>query len=208
MNSIIRIFPVVVLLGVIISGCTLSIGNDSAADMGEPVVYIHPTSKLYGNSTAGVLPFHVPANVSHEQGFAVAALFKDVFLAKRAFPVVKQMNTPYGDFEEAIHIGKDAGVDLVLAGSINYYIEGAGLGGSKVDASIRLLNVRTGNTIWYMEQSMNQKVDYPDTGLINRAFTSFLHLPVEKRPEVEESTTTKMLVRIASSMTDVLKSRL
>ena len=207
MTNTMRNMGVAIMLSCLLSGCILSVGSKSSAGKADPVVYIHPDSNMYGLSKVGVLPFHVPSNMSNDQGVAVAALFKDVLMAKQAFPVVKQVNTHYGDFEEAMEIGRDAGVDLVMAGSINYFMEGAGFGGAKVDASIRLLNVKTGNTVWYMEQSVSQAVDYPDTGLVNRLFCSFLPQPVGRRPDVAASTTTKMLVRIASAMTDVLKSR-
>ena len=206
MKNVMRNLGVAIVVAGLLSGCMLPVGSRSSVGKGDPVVYIHPDSNMYGLSKVGVLPFHVPSNMRDEQGIAVAALFKDVLMAKQAFPVVKQVNTYYGDFEEAMEIGRDAGVDLVMAGSINYFMEGAGFGGAKVDASIRLLNVKTGNTVWYVEQSLDQAVDYPDTGLINRLSASFLTQPIERRPDVAASATTKMLVRIASAMTDVLKS--
>lgn len=169
---------------------------------GSPVVYIHPLQNTYQEATLGVLPFRVPENVAAEQGLRVAALFKDVLLGKRAFTVVRQLSQPYGDLDDAAARGKAAGVDLVLAGQVHYAIGGTELGGARVAVAVRLLNVHSGNTVWYIEQAVDQPMDYPDTGFWNRLVESF-GIP-EVRPSTGAPPVPNMLARIAVDMAEVM----
>ncbi|OGR08003.1 MAG: hypothetical protein A2511_06160 [Deltaproteobacteria bacterium RIFOXYD12_FULL_50_9] len=167
-----------------------------------PAVYIRPVSAdLSRQAVVGVLPFQMPANMSREQGAGVAALFKDVLLAKQAFQVVRLLDTRFGDINEAILYGRRAKVDLVLAGRINYAIDGADLGGARVDVSVRLVNVATGNTIWYVEQTMDKPMEYPDVGFVNRLLTAF-SAPEVRRPAGPPALP-NMLAKIAGNMADL-----
>ncbi|MFC1523549.1 hypothetical protein ACFL6N_02035 [Thermodesulfobacteriota bacterium] len=170
---------------------------------GAPVVYIHPLENVYSHATVGVLPFQVPANMSGEQGLGVGALFKDVLLARRVFETVRELDAPYNNLDSALAVGRKAGVDLVLAGKINYALEGTELGGGRVDVSVRFLNTTTGNTVWYVQQTMDQPVDYPDVGFVNRLLGSFSRPPV--REPREAPSVTNLLARIAVDMADVLE---
>ena len=84
----ISVFVLCIIL-VVLSGCGTVIG-EKKADMapvqsGEPVVYIHPFSSDLGQAQAVVLPFLVPEGTAQEEGLRVAAVFRDVFLAKETF---------------------------------------------------------------------------------------------------------------------------
>jgi hypothetical protein len=132
----------------------------------------------------------------------VAGLFKDVFLGKRVFPAVKQLSGFYGDSQQAIEAGRKAGTDLVLAGSVNYAMEGTELGGARVEVAIRLLNVETGNTVWYIGQNMDQPMDYPDNSFLNRALSSMSPPPIRRANG--GSALANMLSQIAVDMADVI----
>lgn len=169
---------------------------------GSPVVYIHPFAENYQEATVGALPFLVPFNFSERGSFGVSALFKDVMLGKRLFKTVRQITVPYGSYEEAIEAGKQAGVDLVLAGRINYAIEGTELGGARVEVSVRFLDVHTGNTVWYIEQTMDQPMDYPKVDMLTRFIESFNPPPI--RPSAGAPAVPNMLAKIAVDMTNVM----
>jgi len=169
---------------------------------GSPVVYIHPLAGSHQAATLGVLPFQVPENFTPGQGARVAALFKDVLLGKRAFPVVRQLPQAYGDLDEALARGREAGVDLVLAGRVDYALAATELGGARVAVSVRLLDVASGNTVWYVEQAMDQPMDYPDSGFWNRVAESF-GIP-EVRPATGAPPVPNMLAKIAVDMAEVM----
>ena len=193
-------------LSLLLVGCSANKNTNYTPEVpfkkGAPVVYIHPFSYDSQQAAIGVLPFVVPPNVSNQQSLSVSALFKDVFLGKRTFKVVKQITEPYGDLDEAIDLGKESEVDLVLAGRINYALAGTDFGGSRVEVSVRLLDVHSGNTVWYMEQTMDQGMDYPAPGFFNRLFGVFSLLPTQQ--PTGAPTVPNMLAKIAFDMADVM----
>lgn len=197
-----------VLLLVVLAALTGCSFRDQRSTMyiaprtGSPVVYVHPMQNTYQEASVGVLPFQVPENVALAQGVQVAALFKDVLLGKRAFPLVRQLTAGYGDLDEAIARGKEAKVDLVLAGRVNYALAATELGGARVSVSVRLLNVHSGNTVWYIEQAIDQPMDYPDMGLWSRLVDSFG--PPEVRPSTGAPPVPNMLAKIAVDMAEVM----
>lgn len=192
------------LLVIVLGGCALKIGGTDELEVvkSSPVVYVYPLSNEYQDARVGILPFLVPGNLKEEQGRGVAALFKDIMLGKRAFREIQLLPRPYGDLQDAVAAGKTAGVDLVLAGKINYLLGSSELGGARVDVSVRMLNVRTGNTVWYIEQVMDQPVDYPDVSFTNR-LKEALVMP-QTRPPNSAPAAPNMLMRIAMDMTDVM----
>lgn len=199
-GSGVRFLMAIFCCALVLSGCAAISGPPLRRKV--PVVYIHPLMDMYRQATVGVLPFQVPSNMAAEEGMRVAALFKDVLLGKGVFAVVRQLNAPYGDFEEAMEIGREQGVQLTLAGQILYALDGTELGGARVNVAVRLLNTRTGNTVWYIEQAMERPMEYPDAGLVSRFFGSFSPPPVRKPAGAPAVPT--MLTRIAVDMAEVM----
>ncbi len=200
---------VIILLALVflLPGCATMTERQSMAQSevrkGAPVVYVHPMSiKPYKNASIGIPSFIVPDNMGPVQAEQVAGLFRDVFLGKRTFPRVKQIKGAYGDFQQAIEAGKRAGTDLVLAGIVNYALEGTELGGARVEMVIRLLNVESGNTVWSIGQNMDQPMDFPDTGFLQRAVASLSMAPIKRANagQVLEN----MIAQIAVDMADVI----
>ena len=204
-----RMGKMFVLLSVVVAltGCATLVERQSSAevkvDKGRPVVYIHPLeAETYAHASVGVLPFLLPESMAPGMGQRIAALYQDVLLGKAAFPTVKVLARPYGDFNEAMAAGRLAGTDLVLAGKINYAVEGTELGGSRLDVTVRLLNVNTGKTVWHISQAMDQPYDYPQKGLLHRLSTTLGPPPI-KRP-LGAPVMTNMLVQVAVDMADVM----
>lgn len=189
-----------------LAACTFKNTPGSAIDVpvekGRPMVYIYPLTDVSKGQKVGVLPFIVPGNMAAENGRGVAALFKDILLKKRVFLGVKQLDRFYGNIDEALNIGKESQVDLVLAGQVHYAIAGTELGGARVDVSVRLVSVNTGNTIWYIEQSVDQPMDYPDVGFITRLMDSFS--PAHIRKSQGAPAVPNMLVGIAGDIAGVM----
>lgn len=190
-----------------LSGCATATERHSSAEVkvnkGAPVVYIHPLeAESYAHASVGVLPFLLPEAMAPQMGQRIATLYQDALLGKAAFPTVKVLTTAYGDFNEALAAGRLAGVELVLAGKINYAVEGTELGGSRLDVTVRLLNVNTGKTVWHIGQAMDQPYDYPKTDLRHRLSAAMGPPPI-KRP-LGAPVLANMLAQTAVDMTDVL----
>ena len=187
----------------LLTGCSASMGKLSR-DEGRkaPVVYINPLKNVYSRATVAVLPFQVPDGRQQVFGDQVAALFRDVLLGKRSFPLVKLVDQQYGNMAEAVQAGKSAGADLVLAGRINYVVPGTELGGARVDVSIRILNTSTGNTVWYVRQACEHPWDYPDNSFISRLVSTLII--DDPREPLSGKAVPELLARVAVDMADVV----
>ncbi|MEW6426797.1 MAG: hypothetical protein AB1568_02050 [Thermodesulfobacteriota bacterium] len=191
------------LLVALLAGCA---GREVAApppEKGSPVVYVHPLSELRLDRAAAVLPFQVPAGVDGAVGEQVALLFKDVLMGRQAFASVQVLPARYVSLAEAVAAGRSAGVDYVVAGRVNYLIEGYELGGSAVDVSLRLLSTGSGDTVWYIGQVIRQPQASPDRSL-SREFRDAFSWSYPSRSQVTAPAVPNMLVRIAEDMTSVM----
>jgi hypothetical protein len=184
------------------SGCAIKEADHVAVRTGSPVVHIYPLGGQYEQASALVLPFQVPDGTNPSYGQQVGALFHEIFLSKQTFTEVRFDERFYGNIDEAMEMGRQAGVDLVVAGRINYVMSGGQLGGARVDVSLRLLNVKSGNTVWFISQVMDQLMDHPDVSLPNRLFSVFGGPKV--RSSAGAATLPNMLAHIAVDMSDVM----
>jgi len=202
-----RPFLTVALLAVLGGGCSLVSGPPSSAGdgvrRGDAVVYIYPASaEPYRRYSVGVLPFLLPANLDPRLGASVASMYKDVLLGKRVFPVVRLLDDEFGDYGDALAAGARAGVDLVLAGKVNYLMEGTELGGARVDVSVRLLNVHSGQTVWYIGQALDQPMEYPRSDMLH--FLADSMFPPEIRRAEGGPAAANMLARSAVDMAEII----
>ncbi|MDF1615185.1 hypothetical protein [Desulfurivibrio dismutans] len=198
----------VLLLGLLFASCASKEPPQSSIYVppvkGSPVVYLHPEDPgNYRRATVGVLPFRVPVNHDPARGEALAALFRDVLLAKEVFPRVIASRQAYGDFDDAIALGRQAGVDLVLAGRLHRALDATELGGARAEISIRLINVHSGNTVWHIAQAMDQPVDHHDVGPWTRIKESFTLPPI--RPSRGAPPLPNMLAAMAVDMAEVMQ---
>ncbi|MFW8600577.1 hypothetical protein ACOHYD_03755 [Desulfobacterota bacterium M19] len=174
-----------------------------AVKKGAPVVYIHPLEpQAYAMSSVGILPFDLATGINPRLGTAAAGIFQDILLGREAFHRVKLLPEHYGNNDEALRAGKREKVDLVMAGRINYALEGTELGGSRLDISVRLLNTRTGKTIWHIEQAMEQPMDYPRTDILHSLINA-LQPPVIRRSK-GAPVVVNMLARSADDIAEVM----
>ena len=193
----------IILLAVLLAGCSGQANiNEAGIRTNSPVVYIHPLYDSFATSSVAIVPFQVADGVDVSLSERVAALFRDVLLGKRAFTTVKLVDSPYISISEAVKAGQKAGTDLVLAGRVNYVMAGTGMGGARVDVSVRLLEVKSGDTLWYMEQTMDQQMDYPDVSFVHRLSSVFSTPPL--RPSEPPPAVPNMLAHIAVNMADVM----
>jgi len=195
------------IMATLMGGCSTVMERQSSAEVkvnkGVPVVLIHPLeAETYAHATVVVLPFLLPEAMSPTMGLRIAALYQDVLVGKAVFPVVKLETSPYGDFTEAMAAGRAAGADLALVGKVNYALEGAELGGTRLDVTVRLINIATGTTVWHLNQTMDQPYAYPKSDLASRVSGAMSPPPI-KRPQGAQAMT-NMLAQVAVDMADVL----
>lgn len=200
---IIFIFWAVLVLG----GCSTITEQQSSLQakvkIGAPVVYIHPLSnEAYALATVGIMPFAVPANVDSRFGAGAAAIFQDILLGKQIFSRVKLLPEQYGNVEEAIAAGKAGNVDLVMAGRINYALEGTEMGGARLDLVVRLINAKTGKTVWHIAQAMDQPVSYPQNDMLHSLLYALQ--PSKIRRPNGAPVVANMLAQSAIDMADVM----
>lgn len=184
------------------SGCAIRQADHVAVRTGSPVVHIYPVGGQYDQATALILPFQVPAGTQPSYGQQVGTLFHEIFLSKQVFAMVGFDEAFYGNIDEALEMGRQAGVDLVVAGRLNYVMSGGQLGGARADVSLRVLNVNSGNTVWFISQVMDQLMDHPDLSLPNRLLSVF-NVP-EVRSSTGAATLPNMLAHIAVDMSEVM----
>lgn len=199
---------IILLLVVFCSACAVKTGGSSqpvAIEKNAPVVYIQPMANSYQQSSVGVLPFSVPANLGKEQGWRVAELFKDVLLNRRSFPRVLLLDKEIDGFDAAIARGREAGVDLVMVGRITHALEGSEFGGARLEAAVRLLNVQTGNTVWYIEHALDQPMDFPNSGTLWAFLKAFNPPPI--RPSHGAPAMPNMLAKAAVDTADIMAGR-
>ena len=195
----------IILSAVLLLSCSVTSQNQVSRDVplrqNKPIVYIKPLTSISKDMKVGVLPFTVPANMPTERGLAVGALFKDVLLRKQAFRTIKQVDKHYGGIDEAIALGRQADVDLILAGAVLYALAGTEFGGARVDVAVRFISVKTGNTVWYIEQSVDQPMAYPKAGMMDRLLASFSS-PIRKPQGAPPIPT--MMAGIAADIADLI----
>ena len=196
-----NIVLLVVLVG-ILSACAGRQADQVATRTGSPLVHIHPLGGEYRHASILILPFQVPRGVAPYYGQQMAALYQEVLLGKEAFARILASDHAWGTRGEAVAQGQKAGVDLVLAGRINYLLSGTQLGGARADVSLRVVNVKSGNTIWYISQMMDQQVDHPEWRLPGRLMTIFTVPKV--RSSSGPATLPNMLAHIAMNMGEVM----
>lgn len=203
MKKRLRDLAVTVAAFALLSGCAGREITAPAAEKGAPVVYVHPLSELRTDRTVAVLPFQMPAGMESGVGAQVALLFKDVLMGRRAFAAVQLLPAEYASLAEAAAAGRKAGADYVVAGRVNYLIEGYELGGSSVDVSLRLISAASGDTLWYIGQMARQSQGSPDTTL-SRQFRDAFSWSYPSRSQVAAPMIPNMLVRIAEDMAAVM----
>lgn len=168
----------------------------------KPTANIWPLHGDLRQASVLVMPFQVPAGMAREKGEEAASVFQQELLARQVFKRVKIANRHYGSLAEARATGRGARVDLVLAGRLTRVLVGADLGGSSLAVSLRLVDVASGNTVWFLEHSLEEPPDYPDLSFASRLARIFSTAPVRPASSPRLSL---MLSQIAADVAVIIK---
>ncbi len=170
----------------------------------KPRVYIHPTSTDLSRATIVVPPFQIPAAITSIRGEEVAALFQQTLLRQQVFHKVKLVPNRYGTVQEAIEFGHEKDADLILTGTINHILAGSNAGGGRLSVSLRVIDLASSNTVWYMEQTVSQAINYPDNSLLGRLSRIFSPQPIPR--DTPAPSIPAMLSIVSMDMSRIIKS--
>jgi len=194
-----KIFPILSIFLLISAGCVPLLSGTQPA---KPAAHIWPLHGDLRQASVLVLPFQVPPGMDQIKGEDAASVFQQELLARQVFRQAKVSDRHYGTLTEAIALGREAGSDLVLAGRLTKALAGADLGGSALAVSLRLVDIASGNTVWFLDHSLEDSPDYPDLSFTGRLRQIFSTAPV--RP-VDSARLPLMLSRIAADMAAMMK---
>ena len=159
-----RLFIVFLLiLPFFISNCTSLKSQSRGYDRPDIEIIIESEPKKIKAASIGIFDFNNPTELI-DLGCGLAQLAHK-HLLKNSFIQLVELTRMYpGNVEDAIKIGRNKGYDLIFLGYINDFFYGGLSANSKVDISIRVIDVRTKVTLWYitghMEGQYKKLTDY------------------------------------------------
>ena len=119
-------------------------------------VFVQSDIARYCRAGLGVFPFDARA-YSQDTGQYIAEMYYQDLLQKRPFQQVKMISRPVETEEEAIWWGRQQGCDLVMKSTVLYYMDGTGNVPTQLKTRIQILDVRSGNTLWLVEQEASSE---------------------------------------------------
>lgn len=140
------------------AGCGANIaGSKLDAESSRPVkadpinVFVQSDITRYCRAVLAVFSFDAQA-YSAETGQSIANVYYQELLQKGPFKQVKMIPRIVGSEQEAIWWGRQEGCDLVMKSTVLYYMDGTGNVPTHLRTRIQILDVRSGNTLWLVEQ--------------------------------------------------------
>jgi hypothetical protein len=137
-----------------LSACIVS--RMQAQEEARPVaagmeVIAHSAIEQHVMHTLGMFPFSSPPEVANSCE-KITADFQERLLQRRPFRNVKALPYPVRSDTEALWYGRSEGCDLVLIPVILYLMDGTGAMPTRLVIRTRILDVRTGSTLWDIKQ--------------------------------------------------------
>jgi hypothetical protein len=101
----------------------------------------------------GIPLFRTPASVP-EAGYPVTKIFYRQILEKGLFREVVFIERGFADLNEAISMGHEFKVDLMLLGAIPYFLDSGGAGKSGIQVDLQLREVKSRHIFWYLTDAI------------------------------------------------------
>lgn len=144
---------IVFLIFGVLTGCATSM----RAESDRPVlcapleILIEANPLVFQRAKLAVLPFETP-DYAPGAGMGAAEAYVQELLRTAAF--AQSIVVPYHvkSDEEAVLSARRDGFDLVMRSSILYLLDGSGALPTHLETSIRVLDVRSAKTLWYLKQ--------------------------------------------------------
>ncbi len=142
----------------------------------EPIeVLIHADPLVFRRAKLAVLPFDAP-DYAAGVGTRIAAIYVQELLRRGAFAQPMAMPYSAGSDEEAILMARRENFDLVMRSQIEYLLDGSGAMPTHLDTNVRILDVRSGRTLWSLKQKAFSEPG-PDVDLF---WTTFSGSPAQR----------------------------
>ncbi len=117
-----------------------------------PVVYIQPSIHEW-NRSVGLFLLRDAGN-SKMLSYDLTTKLHQKLLQKQLFHTVSVIKLLVGSNELAIEKGRELGFDYVITGEITSYLAPASIAiPPQVSIRLRIIECKTGNTLWYIEDS-------------------------------------------------------
>jgi len=116
-------------------------------------VLVSPPTDAYRSQRLGVLLFRHPPHLP-EVSHSLTQVFYQKLLARRPFREVVFLPRAYGSLAEALALGRQAQVDLLLLGEAPYFLDGGTVGTAALQVDLKVVEVASGHLLWYLSDAV------------------------------------------------------
>ena len=123
---------------------------------GPQEVFLKSQNPNLRNLRLALLPFRVPAQVT-DVSYSITEVFQRQLLEKRPFLGVVRVHKYYDSIADAQRLAKEQGAQLMVLGEVPYFIDSGTTATSGVQVDLRVVEVSTGQTVWYLSDNIMAK---------------------------------------------------
>lgn len=146
------------LVIIVFSGCAAFKSPVTGYDTPYVKIIIKPDVEKLRGSSIGVFDFS-SSDQSQGLGRSIAQNTHKYLLKYKFMRLVELARICPAGIENAIEIGRSKGCDLILLGHVDEFLYGGLNTNSKVSISIRVIDVRTKVTLWYITGRMEGRYE-------------------------------------------------
>jgi hypothetical protein len=139
------------------AGCATPVYVPSLSDpkikAGPQEAFIKTDDMRYRRFRIAILPFRVPAQVM-DVSYPITEVFHRQLLEKKPFLGVVRVHEYYNSLAQAQKLAKAQGAELMVLGEVPYFIDSGTTGRSGVQVDLRVVEVSSGRTLWYLSDNI------------------------------------------------------
>ena len=116
-------------------------------------VYSNPSANNCQTAKAGVLLFKCPPELT-EVSYPVTQVFVRKLMAKRPFGEVTLIQKPYTSMPEALRLGRELKLDVLVLGEVPYFLDSGTMGQSGLQVDLEVVETQTGRQVWFFSDQV------------------------------------------------------
>jgi len=116
-------------------------------------VYVSPGVNSWSSARAGVLMFKCPPELP-QVSYPVTQTFMRKLMEKHPFLEVRLMPEPYTSLPEALRLGRERKVDVMVLGEVPYFLDSGTAGQSGIQVDLTVVEVASGRQHWYFTDAV------------------------------------------------------